>query len=49
MNLDQLPYFVAIASYGSLSAASRQLGVSQPALSSYLAELEKNYGMPLFL
>ena len=49
MNLDQLPYFVAIASYGSLSAASRQLGVSQPALSSYLAELEKSYGMPLFL
>ena len=48
MNLDQLPYFIAIASYGSLSAASRQLSISQQALSSYLAELERDIGMPLF-
>ena len=48
MNLDQLPYFVAIASYGSLSSASRRLDVSQQALSSYLAELERGVGMPLF-
>ncbi len=48
MNLDQLPYFIAIASYGSLSSASRHLEVSQQALSSYLSELEKSIGMPLF-
>lgn len=48
VNLDQLPYFISIASYGSLSAASRQLNVSQQALSSYLSDLEKYIGMPLF-
>ena len=48
MNLDQLPYFIAIASYGSLSAASRHLNVTQQALSSYLTELEKTVDMPLF-
>ena len=48
MNLEQLPYFIAIASYGSLSAASRHLDVSQQALSSYLTELEKSFNMPLF-
>ena len=48
MNLEQLPYFIAIASYGSLSAASRHLDVSQQALSSYLTELEKSVNMPLF-
>lgn len=48
VNLDQLPYFIAIASYGSLSAASRQLNISQQALSSYLSELARDIGMPLF-
>ncbi len=48
MNLDQLSYFVAIASYGSLSAASRHIDVSQQALSSYLSDLERHFGMPLF-
>lgn len=48
MNLDQLSYVVAIASTGSLSAASKQLGVSQPALSKYLRELEQKVGMELF-
>ena len=48
VNLDQLSYYVAIASYGSLSSASRHLSVSQQALSSYLADLERDVGMPLF-
>ena len=39
MNLDQLLYIIAIAAAGNLSAASRQLGVSQQALSKYLREL----------
>ncbi len=48
MNLDHLPYFISIASTGSLSAASRQLGVSQPTLSAYLKNLESSLGMELF-
>lgn len=48
MNTSHLPYILAIASTGSLSAASRQLGVSQPALSKYLKKLEQETGMELF-
>lgn len=48
MNTRQLPYIIAIASTGSLSAASRRLGVSQPALSKYLKELEAGAGLELF-
>lgn len=48
MNLKQLPYFVAIAQTGSLSAAAAQLHVSQPALSSYLRELRAELGVELF-
>lgn len=48
MNLAQLPYLVAIASAGSLSAAAGQVGVSEPALSSYLKKLEKEAGLDLF-
>jgi len=49
MNTKQLPYILAIASTGSLSRAARQLHISQPALSKYLAELERQVGMDLFL
>ena len=48
MNLKQLPYFQAIASLGSLSAASERIGISQPALSKYLISLESNIGLKLF-
>lgn len=48
MNLAQLPYLVAIASSGSLSAAAGQVGVSEPALSGYLKKLEKEAGLDLF-
>jgi len=48
MNLEQLPYIVTIAQTGSLSQAARELGVSQPALSKYLKELERDCGLPLF-
>lgn len=49
MNTKQLPYIIAIAATGSLSEAARQLHLSQPALSKYLAELEQEIGMDLFL
>ncbi len=48
MNLQQLPYLSAIAQQGSLSAAAQSLGITQPALSRYLHDLEHNVGMSLF-
>lgn len=48
MNLDQLPYIIAIASAGTLSAAAQQLGISQPALSKYLKNVERDVGHSLF-
>lgn len=48
MNTRQLPYFIAIAETKSLSAASRRLGISQPALSKYVKELEQEIARPLF-
>ena len=41
MNLSQLKYIIAIANTGSLSVAAQQLGISQPALSKYLAKQQK--------
>ncbi len=40
MNLKHLPYFIAIAETGSLSAAAERLKISQPSLSKYLSNLE---------
>lgn len=47
MNLNQLRVFHAIARYGSVSEAARQLHISQPAVSKQLAELESSVGAPL--
>ena len=49
MNTKHFDYFIAIAQTGSLSHASRRLGVSQPVLSRYLSGLEGELGIPLFL
>lgn len=49
MNTKHFDYFIAIAQTGSLSHASRRLGVSQPVLSRYLSQLEQQLGVPLFL
>ncbi|WP_206771925.1 LysR substrate-binding domain-containing protein [Polymorphum gilvum] len=43
----QLRYFVQIVESGSLSKASRQLHIAQPALSQQLAKLEDEVGKPL--
>src|SRR5262245_8166279 len=47
MDLRQLRYFAQIVESGSLSKASRQLFIAQPALSQQLAKLEREVGKPL--
>ena len=48
MNWDDLRYFLAIARAGSMSAAGRALGVSQPTVSRRLAAMETRMGVRLF-
>ena len=45
----QLRYMVEIGRLGSLSAAARHLGISQPALSQFLANEEQRLGTRLFI
>ena len=47
MDLRQLRYFTQIVESGSLSKASRQLFIAQPALSQQLSKLEYEVGKPL--
>ena len=47
-NWSLLQSFAAVAEYGSLSAAARAIGVSQPTLSRHVSELEKMIGQRLF-
>jgi len=47
MDLRQLRYFTQIVESGSLSKASRQLFIAQPALSQQLSKLEAEVGKPL--
>ncbi|MDF2927157.1 MAG: transcriptional regulator, LysR family protein [Paenibacillaceae bacterium] len=48
MTLKQLEYFLAIAKHGHISAAARELNISQPPLSTQLRLLEEELGTPLF-
>jgi len=47
VDLRQLRYFTQIVESGSLSKASRQLFIAQPALSQQLGKLEREVGRPL--
>lgn len=47
VDLRQLRYFAQIVESGSLSKASRQLFIAQPALSQQLSKLESEVGRPL--
>ena len=47
MDLRQLRYFAQIVESGSLSKASRQLYIAQPALSQQVSKLEEEVGRPL--
>ncbi|WP_274631211.1 LysR substrate-binding domain-containing protein [Arvimicrobium flavum] len=49
MDARQLKYFTSIVECASVSMASRQLNVAQPALSQQIARLEQEVGAPLFL
>ena len=49
MDFRQLKYFVQIVESGSLSKASRQLFIAQPALSAQMARLEDHVGKPLLV
>ncbi|MDV3264062.1 LysR family transcriptional regulator [Mycobacterium avium] len=42
--LSQLKTFIAVVDQGGFTAASRRLGLSQPAVSRTVATLEKNWG-----
>jgi molybdate transport repressor ModE-like protein len=47
-NWDLFRLFIAVANSGSVNAAARDLGMSQPTLSRRLKELENYVGAPLF-
>jgi LysR family nitrogen assimilation transcriptional regulator len=49
LNLRQLSYFLALAEYGSISAAASALNMSQPSLSENIAKLEKQLEVQLAL
>jgi LysR family hydrogen peroxide-inducible transcriptional activator len=46
--LRQLEYLVAVADHGTFGAAAEAVHVSQPAMSSQIAELEQKLGVTLF-
>lgn len=47
LNLDQLQTFLDVVELGSFSAAARKQGLTQPAISLQLRELEKRLGVRL--
>lgn len=48
MNMKQALYFKTIAQYGTITAAAKQLYISQPSLSQTLRQIEDEAGTPLF-
>jgi LysR family nitrogen assimilation transcriptional regulator len=48
MDLKGLRYFVRVADVGSVSAAARDLGIVQPALSRHIQRIEDEAGVQLF-
>ena len=49
VRLRHLEVLLAVAQHGSLSATARAVGVSQPAVSQWIAEVECAVGVPLFV
>jgi DNA-binding transcriptional LysR family regulator len=48
ISLRHLHIFLTVTQRGSMAQAAAQLGVSQPAVSEVIAELERTLGVPLF-
>jgi DNA-binding transcriptional LysR family regulator len=48
MTLLQMRYFIAVCDHGSLTAAAKALFVTQPALSTAINRVEKEYSLKLF-
>jgi DNA-binding transcriptional LysR family regulator len=49
ITLRQLEYFVAVGEQGSIAQASAMVNVSSPSISTAIAQLEAEYGFPLFV
>lgn len=49
MDINQLKYFISVAQTLNFSEAARRNGISQPAISHHISELEKHLGCQLFL
>lgn len=49
MDINQLKYFISVAQTLNFSEAARRNGISQPAISHHIGELEKHLGCQLFL
>lgn len=47
--LRQLEYFVAVGECGSIALASEKVNVSSPSISAAINQLEKEFGLPLFV
>ncbi|MEH7826647.1 LysR substrate-binding domain-containing protein [Gemmobacter denitrificans] len=47
--LRQLEYLVAVGEYGSIAQASDKVNVSSPSISAAIAQLEQEFGLPLFV
>ncbi len=47
--LRQLEYLVAAGDAGSIAAAAQKINVSSPSISTAIAQLEAEFGLPLFL
>ncbi|UWQ52099.1 LysR family transcriptional regulator (plasmid) [Leisingera caerulea] len=47
--LRQLEYFVAVGEAGSIALASEKVNVSSPSISAAIAQLEQEFGLPLFV
>lgn len=48
VRLDDIDYFLAVATHGQVRRAAAALGLSQPAITKGLQRLEKELGFPLF-
>ena len=48
MNIRHIQYVLSILREGSITAASKKLFVSQPALSQTIKQIEQDLGAPIF-